>query len=109
MTHGDANESHNGRLRGALFTECAEWIWEQLQEEEGIYLAGELVELILTTERELGAHAQALDRIVTVVDDEFRMRGVGGSPSPVDRTVIRAVLEWEDEFLGLAGITRDES
>jgi hypothetical protein len=109
VSHGDANESHGGRLRGPLFTECAEWIWEQLQEEEGMYVAGELIELILTTERELGAHAESLDRIVTVVADEFRMRGVGGSPLPVDRQMIRAILEWEDEFLGLAGITREES
>ncbi len=34
-----------GQLQGELFTECAEWIWEQLNE-EGIQLAGELIELI---------------------------------------------------------------
>ena len=105
----DANDAHDGRLKGALFTECAEWIWEQLQEEDGLYLAGELVELILLTEREMGVHAQPLERIVTVVGDEFRMRGIGGSPAPVDASMIRAVLEWEDEFLGLAAISRAES
>jgi hypothetical protein len=105
----DGNDAHDGRLTGALFTECAEWIWEQLQEEEGMYVAGELVELILKTEREMGVQAESLDRIVTVVDDEFRMRGIGGSPSPVDASMIRAVLEWEDEFLGLAAISRAES
>jgi hypothetical protein len=105
----DANDAHTGRLKGALFTECAEWIWEQLQEEDGIFVAGELIELILKTEREMGIHADSLDRIVTVVDDEFKIRGIGGSPSPVDSQMIRAVLEWEDEFLGLAAISRSES
>jgi hypothetical protein len=74
-----------------------------------MYVAGELVELILKTEREMGVQAEPLERIVTVVDDEFRMRGIGGSPSPVDSQMIRAVLEWEDEFLGLAALSRSES
>lgn len=106
---GDANEGHGGRLRGALFTECAEWIWEQLQEEDGLYVAGELVELVLQTERELGVHAAPLERITTVVHDEFQMRGIGGSPSPIDPQMIQAILQWEDEFLGLAAIPRSES
>jgi hypothetical protein len=96
------------RLQGALLEECAEWVWEQLQE-EGFFLAGELVELILVTERELGIHARDLPVIAGIVDDEFRMRGIGGSPAPIDRAIIRAVLEWEDEFLGLAGIRRADS
>ena len=37
----------NGRLQGALFTECASWIWDQLQE-EGIFIQGELIEFIIT-------------------------------------------------------------
>ena len=32
-----------GKLTGPLFDECAEWIWEQLNE-EGYQLAGELIE-----------------------------------------------------------------
>src|SRR3954464_15974434 len=97
-----------GRLSGPLFTEAAEWIWEQLQE-EGVYLAGELVELILQTERELAVQGRSIEEIAGIVDDEFRMRGLAGSPSKVDRPLIRAVLEWEDDFLGFAGITRVES
>ena len=34
------------KLTPELLTECAEWVWEQLQE-EGVYLAGEVVDLIL--------------------------------------------------------------
>ncbi len=97
-----------GRLQGALFTECAEWVWEQLQE-EGFYLSGELVELILETERELGVQARQVPDIASVLEDEFRLRGVTGNPYPLEAPLIRAVLEWEDEFLGFAGIPRDES
>ncbi len=100
--------THNGRLSGPLFDECAEWIWEQLQD-DGFYLAGEVVDLILQTERELGVHVKDIDSIAQVVDDEFKLRGIGGNPNPIDPGVIRLVLQWEDEFLGYAGIAREES
>lgn len=97
-----------GKLQGELFTECAEWVWEQLQE-EGYHLAGELIELILQTERELAVQARPLDEIARVLEEEFRLRGIAGSPYPIEAPLLRAVLEWEDEFLGLAGIPRAES
>ena len=31
-----------GKLSGPLFTECAEWIWEQIQE-DGHFVQGELI------------------------------------------------------------------
>lgn len=97
-----------GRLRGELFTECAEWIWEQMAE-EGFQLSGELVELMLTTERELGIHARPLPETAQLLADELAMRGITTAPYALDAALIRAVLEWEDEFLGLAGIPRAES
>ena len=98
-----------GRLHGALFTECAEWVWEQLQE-ESYYLAGELVELILLTEREIGVHTGAdLMAIARAVESEFETRGIAGRPNPVAAPLIHVVLQWEDEFLGFAGIPRAES
>lgn len=100
--------TQTGRLQGELFTECAEWVWEQL-EEEGYHLAGELVELILETERELGIQAKPVEEIARLVEEEFRMRGISGAPYAIDAQLIRVVLEWEDEFLGLAGIPRAES
>jgi hypothetical protein len=103
MTAGES-----GRLQGALFTECAEWVWEQLQE-EGFYLAGELVELILETERELALHTRPLAQIAALLEDEFRMRGIDANPFPITAEMVRTVLEWEDEFLGFAGISRAES
>ncbi|MGI8925364.1 MAG: hypothetical protein ACR2HN_01805 [Tepidiformaceae bacterium] len=92
-------------LSDELLEECAGWVWEQLQE-EGFLLAGELVELILVTERELGVEGRDLATIARVVDEEFRLRGVAGNPYPIDANLIREVLQWEDEFLGLAGMPR---
>jgi hypothetical protein len=97
-----------GRLQGALFTECAEWVWEQLQE-EGFQVQGELIELILATERELGIQAQPLDTIAAALAEEFERRGVVARPYGIDARLIRVVLEWEDDFLGFAGIPRAES
>ncbi|GIW12762.1 MAG: hypothetical protein KatS3mg062_0201 [Tepidiforma sp.] len=99
---------HCGRLQGPLFTECAEWVWEQLQE-EGIQLQGELIELILETERELGIHRGPVEEIAETLAAEFERRGVVARPYPLDARVIRAVLDWEDDFLGFAGIPRAES
>lgn len=100
--------TQQGRLQGELFDECAEWIWEQLNE-EGFQLAGELIDLILKTERELAIHDRSLDEISTLIVDEFRMRGIEGKPQPIEPALIKAVLQWEDEFLGFAGIARSES
>lgn len=103
-----AEPQPGGRLSGPLLDECGEWIWEQL-EDDGIQLAGELIDLILQTERELAIQARPLDEIATIVADEFRMRGINGQPHPIEPPLIKAVLEWEDEFLGFAGIPRAES
>jgi len=97
-----------GKLQGALLAECGEWIWEQLQE-DGYQLSGELVDLILETERELDVHRRPLDEIARILDDEFRMRGIQAQPFGIDALMIKAVLEWEDDFLGFAGIPRAES
>lgn len=97
-----------GKLQGELFTECAGWIWEQLQE-DGYQLQGELVELILETERELAVHTRPLDEIARVLEDEFRVRGIRAEPFGIEAPLIRAVLEWEEDFLGFAGISRAES
>lgn len=99
---------HGGKLEGELFEECAGWIWEQLQE-EGMFLSGEVVDLILATERELGVHTGDLGEIAQVLEDEFRMRGIAANPFALDAPLIRSVLEWEDDFLGFAGIKRAES
>ncbi len=99
---------HTGKLQGELFTEAAEWIWEQMQE-DGFQLQGELIELILETERELAVHTKDLDEISRVLEEEFRVRGIRAEPYGIEASLIRAVLEWEEDFLGFAGIARSES
>ncbi len=97
-----------GRLSGELFDECAGWIWEQLSE-EGFHLSGELVELILLTERELAIHSRPLPEIADLLAEEFRIRGIVTSPYELDAALIKEVLQWEDDFLGFAGFTRTDS
>jgi hypothetical protein len=97
-----------GKLSGDLFNECSEWVWEQLQE-DGYQLSGELIDLILETERELGVHTRPLDEISQVLEEEFRMRGIKAQPFAIEAALIKAVLEWEDDFLGFAAISRSES
>ncbi|MGK2964167.1 MAG: hypothetical protein ACSLFM_01020 [Tepidiformaceae bacterium] len=97
-----------GRKDAALLDECAAWIWEVLQEEEGMFLGGELIELILTTERELGLAHRQPEEVATLLDEEFRMRGISTNPTPIDLRIIRTVLDWETEFLGFAGILRGD-
>ena len=99
---------HDGRLTGALFDECGEWIWDQLQD-DGFFLAGEVIDLILQTERELKIHDRAHSIIAETLATNFRERGIGGNPAPLDAAVIELILQWEDEFLGYAGIPRAES
>lgn len=103
-----ADNVATGRLDGKLLEECAEWIWEQLQE-EGVIIAGELIELVLQTERELGIQAKTPGEISVLVDEEFRLRRTPGVPDNFTAEMINVVLEWEDEWLGFAGIPRAES
>lgn len=100
--------ARRGKLTGALFTECAEWIWENLQE-DGYFVAGELVELILETERSLGVHTEGVETIATALEQEFLRMGISSGPEPISREIILAVLQWEDDFLGFAAISRAES
>ena len=93
------------KLTPQLLDECAEWVWEQMQE-DGVYLDGEVVDLILAVERELGIQAGTAAENAPRIERELVDRGVSGNPNAITADVIRVVLEWEDEFLGLAGIAR---
>lgn len=97
-----------GKLQGALFTECAEWIWEQMQD-DGYYLAGEIIEMILDTERTTGVHTRPLPEVASVLAADFARRGITGNPAPIEAPLIEVVLQWEDDFLGFADIRREES
>ena len=75
----DVRMTEQERFRAHSSTSAREWVWEQLNE-EGFQIAGELIDLILKTERELGIHTRDLDEIATLIVDEFRMRGIEGKP-----------------------------
>lgn len=100
--------NHGGRLSGDLFEECAGWIWEQLQE-QGYFLSGELIELILFLERDMGIHAKATPEIAPAIFSELERRGIVSVPAPISETHVTEVLYWEDEFLSMAQIPRSES
>jgi hypothetical protein len=97
-----------GRLTGALFEECAGWIWEQIQAEGG-FAPGELIEIILQVERALGVQAAPLPISAAAIESELARRGEQINPPELAAQIIRTVLEWEDDFLAYAGIPRAES
>jgi hypothetical protein len=101
------NDGHR-KLEGPLRTECAEWIWEQMQE-EGYYISGEIIDLVLDVERELDIHASPNAEIARQLEAEFARRGIESAPTAIDAPLIEIILSWEDEFLGFAGIPRAHS
>ena len=93
--------------RSSVYRSCGVDL-ENLQE-DGIQIAGELVELIMETERELLIHGGTADAIAAALETEFEKRGVQANPGKLDKRLIKAILDWEDDFLGFAGIPRAES
>lgn len=87
--------------------EAADWIAEQLSEESMFVDAG-LIEMMLekewAEEQRIPAitHDQAADLILLRLTEA----GVKGAPDSIDRRLILAVLQWEDDFLSFAGMTR---
>ena len=90
-----------------LMEECADWISAQL-EEESMFIDPGLVHLMLehewAEEERIPAitHDQAADRILQRLEEA----GIQGAPDPIDRRLVLGVLQWEDDFLSLAGRTR---
>ncbi len=90
-----------------LLAECADWIAEMLAE-EGMWVDAGLIEEVLRRE------AAAPARIPTVTHREAAVHiarqlaedGVRAAPSAVDERLVLAILEWQDEFLALAGRPR---
>lgn len=89
---------------GELLIECADWIAEQL-EEENIWVDARLIEQVLRTER--GGPLPASRReAAEAVHRALTDAGVQGMPDAVDVRLIGSILEWEDDFLALAGRPR---
>ena len=91
-----------------LLVECADWIAAQL-EEEGYWVDAGLIQLILEKEQHAPVripsvpHRQAADHLATALAAD----GVQGVPDAVDASLITIILQWEDEFLALAGRPRE--
>ena len=119
----DAPSSADGsgprRPAPALLAEAAGWIAEQLAE-DGVLVAGELVEVVLDLEwdgLERGLPADDRAALVATVCTGLAEEGVligpppsaGLSPAevkPVPPELVQQVMSWEDEFLNLAGLSR---
>ena len=90
-----------------LMEECADWIAAQM-EEESMFIDAGLVQLMLehewADEEQIPAitHDQAADRII----ERLHAAGIHGAPDPIDRRLVLGVLQWEDDFLALAGRPR---
>lgn len=90
-----------------LLAECADWIADMLAE-EGMWVDAGLIEEVLRRE------AAALTRIPAVTHQQAAAHiarqlaadGVRAVPSAIDEQLVLAILEWQDEFLALAGRPR---
>jgi hypothetical protein len=89
-----------------LWDECADWIAAQL-EEENVLIDPSLVALIIEIEHDEhgGDHAASLE-VACSIEAALSARGIAGVPDAIDARLIYTVLQWEDEFLGLAGRPR---
>jgi hypothetical protein len=110
MSRPDEPLAPAGRLAGELLTECALWISEQM-EEEGYFLDSDLVELILTVEREeqLQSLPEGLEATAARLASALDGRGVQSFPQALTAEIVASLLDWEDQFLAFAAIPRSES
>ena len=89
----------------SLLDECAEWVAMQL-EEENVFVDPGLVSLVMEIERSLGSPRSANQATAIAVEHVLAERGVQAAPSSVDAALVFSVLQWEDEFMALAGRAR---
>ena len=97
-------------LSEELLRECADWIAEQLNELWGGMLASELVDLVLEEEAKLREehddpemdHHTMAERLLP----ELEKAGVRIDLGVVTQQLAEEILQWEDDFLGLAGQAR---
>lgn len=107
---GGNHQAGAKRVSPDLIEECADWIAEQLAEENMLVDAG-LVQLMIEHEWADDERIpqispeEAADRIIRRLTDA----GVQGAPDVIDRRLVLTVLGWEDDFLALAGRTRARS
>lgn len=92
-------------LDPSLWEECADWIAEQL-EEENMLVDPALVTLVLEIERERADDRAASQDTARAIEATMLERGVNGVPDTINARLIFSILQWEDDFLGFAGTPR---
>jgi hypothetical protein len=92
-------------LDQSLWDECADWIAEQM-EEENMLVDPALISLVLEVEREHAGDRAASLETARAIEGSLQERGVAGVPDTIDARLLFSILQWEDEFLGLAGKPR---
>lgn len=95
----------DGKENQSLLDECAEWVAAQL-EEENIFIDPGLVSLMMEVERRLGPPRSASRATAEAMETSLVEEGVKGIPDAINAGLILAVLQWEDEFMALAGRPR---
>jgi hypothetical protein len=89
----------------SLLDECADWVAAQL-EEENIFIDPALVTLVMEVERRLGPTRSASQATAQAIEGRMQEDGIKGIPDSINAALIYAVLQWEDEFMALAGRPR---
>ncbi len=89
----------------SLLEECADWVAAQL-EEENIFIDPALVTLVMDLERRLGPPKSASTATGQAIEALMLEDGIKGIPDSINAGLIYAVLQWEDEFMALAGRPR---
>jgi hypothetical protein len=90
-----------------LLAECADWIAEMLAE-EGMWVDAGLIEEVLRREAAAPVripavtHREAAAHIARQLAED----GVQTAPAALDERLVLSILEWQDEFLALAGRPR---
>ena len=93
-----------------LAEEGADWIAEMVSEDLGGFVPSELVDMLMTKEREVRAaeddpqmdHHTMAAKLIPLFDAE----GVSVKEGAVTPMLLEEILHWEDEFLSMAGQPR---
>lgn len=89
----------------SLLDECADWVAAQL-EEENVFVDPGLVSLVMELERRDGPARSASPEGAAAIESLMVEQGIRGIPDSINAGLIYQILQWEDEFMALAGQPR---
>ncbi len=109
---GEATDDAAGlRMEEKLAEECANWVAEQLADEFGGFISAEMIDAVLDFEVEIRVehkdakmdHQTMTGYLMTRLGEEGAAVGERWGVTP---QLILEILNWEDDFRGLAGKAR---